>query len=324
MKEKILSALRVQREGFISGSVLSEQFNCSRMAIWKHIEELREQGYRIESQHRKGYRLITEIDPIDPQEWKQVLRTRVIGQEVVYYPVVDSTQIIAHQLARDGAVDGTCVVADRQTGGKGRLGRKWHAVAGLGLWVSFILRPSLPIESVSQITLVVATAVAKTLSARGYNPEIKWPNDILINGKKVCGILTELHGDVDRVDYIIIGIGINVDHRFEDFAPEIVDRATSLYLENEQITTKRSDLFAELCLTLESVYMIYLNHGFAPIQSIWEAYSISAQQKVVVRTYHESYVGTLIGITEKGTLIVMNEQGEQKEIISADIELYTK
>lgn len=324
MKEKILSALRKNQEGYISGSALSKEFACSRMAIWKHIEELREQGYRIESQHRKGYRLISEVEPIDPIEWKQRLNTKLIGQEVHYIPVVDSTQIIAHQYAREGAVDGTCIIADRQTGGKGRLGRKWHSPAGVGLWVSFILRPNLPLHSVSQITLVGAAAIAKTLSAFGYDPKIKWPNDILIDGKKVCGILTELHGDVDRVDYIIIGIGVNIDHRREDFAADIAERATSLHLANAQIALKRSDLFAELCTHLENVYTIYMNHGFSPIQAIWEAYAISPQQKVVVHTHHAKYVGTLIGITEKGSLLVQNEEGEQKEIISADIELYTE
>lgn len=324
MKEKILAALREDSSSFTSGKLLSEQLQCSRMAIWKHIEELREQGYRIESRHRRGYRLVSEIEPIDLQQWKSQLSSNHIGKELYYYPVTESTQIIAHQLAREGADEGTCVIADRQTGGRGRLGRKWHAPAGVGLWASFILRPRLPLESVSQMTLVIAAAVAKTLATFGYDPEIKWPNDILIKGKKVCGILTELQGDIDRVKYMIIGIGINVDQRLEEFDLDIQSKATSLYIVDSENRPDRSTLFIELCKQLENLYHIYIEHGFSPIRTIWETYAMAADQLIKVTTHQATYVGKINGITENGILIVKDELGKLHEIISADIEIYTE
>lgn len=323
MKEQILDILRTDVTQFHSGKALSEHIGCSRMAIWKHIEELRENGYRIESKHRKGYRLLSEVDPIDIIEWNSRLNTQKIGRELRYFPVTESTQVIAHQLARSGHPEGTCVLADRQTGGRGRLGRKWHAPAGAGIWASFILRPDLPLESISQMTLVMAAAVAKTFASFGFDPEIKWPNDILINGKKVCGILTELQGDLDRVKYMIIGIGINVDQRAEEFDAEISERATSLYLVNAHKTPKRSTLFVELCKQIEALYQLYLEHGFTPIRTIWESYALTSKNYVKVNTHQASFVGRMKGITEKGVLIVEDESGELHEIVSADIEIYT-
>lgn len=319
----ILELLRVDRSNFHSGKYLSEQLSCSRMAIWKHIEELRESGYRIESKHRKGYRLISEIDPIDIHTWSSNLTTNTIGKELYYYPVIESTQVIAHQLARNGAAEGTCVLADQQTSGRGRLGRKWYAPAGVGIWASFILRPDLPLESIAQMTLVVASAVAKTLSTFGFDPEIKWPNDILIDGKKVCGILTELQGDIDRVKYMIIGIGINVDQRVEEIDADIRDRATSLYLVDPIKAPNRSTLFVELCKQIESLYQLYLDYGFSPIRTIWETYALSSVRNVKVHTHQSSFNGKIRGITEKGVLLVEDDHGDLHEIISADIELYT-
>lgn len=324
MKEKILAALREDSSRFISGKMLSEQFQCSRMAIWKHIEDLREQGYRIESKHRKGYRLISEIEPIQIDEWSSKIQTKSIGKVLHYFPVIETTQVIAHQLAREGALEGTCVLADRQTGARGRLGRKWHAPAGVGIWASFILRPELPLESVSQMTLVIAAAVAKTLASFGYDPEIKWPNDILIDGKKVCGILTELQGDIDRVKYMIIGIGINVDQRLEEFDPDILSRATSLYIADVNRSPDRSSLFIELCKQFENLYHIYLEHGFSPIRTIWETYAMAGSQQVRVMTHQTTFIGRIKGITESGVLIVEDDVGNVHEMISADIEIYTE
>lgn len=324
MKEKILAALRNNPTEFVSGKKLSELFNCSRMAIWKHIEELREQGFRIDSMHRKGYRLLTEIDPIHTKEWESRLTTKFLGKELIYYPVVESTQTIAHQLAREGKSEGTCVIADRQTGGRGRLGRKWQSPAGVGIWSSFIIRPNLPLESVSQMTLVVAAAVAKTLACFGYDPEIKWPNDILLNGKKVCGILTELQGDIDRVKYMVIGIGINVDQRAHELGEEIISRATSLFLTEPNNRPSRSTLFVELCKQFEVLYEIYQEHGFSPIRTIWETYALAAERKVMIHMHQTSFLGKIKGITDRGILLVENEHGEIHEIISADIEIYTE
>lgn len=323
MKEKILEALRGAKNHTLSGARLSEQLGCSRMAIWKHIEDLREKGYRIESLHGKGYRLVSEVDSMNPNDWQEPIPTRQIGRVTEYYPVVETTQAIAHQKAREGALHGTCIVADKQTGGKGRLGRSWHSPAGVGLWASFILRPSLPIEAVSQITLVMAAAVARTLAYFGYHPEIKWPNDLLLDGKKVCGILTELHGDLDQVRYLVTGIGINVDHREEDFSPEIRAIATSLYLQDAERKPKRHQLYFQLCKEIESLYQLFVDEGFTPIKILWESYALPFGRKIKVTTLKGSFFGNMKGITEKGLLLVTDEDGELHEIHSADIEICT-
>lgn len=259
---------------------------------------------------------------LEGSEWTSLVTTEKIGKNLHIFESVESTQIIAHELARRGEPEGTTIIAHHQTSGKGRLGRKWQSPAGAGLWFSVILRPQLPKESVSQITLVSAVAVAKTLTSFGYEPTIKWPNDVLIHGKKVCGILTELHGDTDHVHYIVMGIGINVHQKREDFQEDLRDKATSLYMENSSILPERPELFAQFCKHFESLYSIYLQYGFSPIRTAWEAYAIT-NERVKVYTNHHTYLGVIRGISDKGVLLFTDIDGKEHEIVSADIELYT-
>lgn len=262
------------------------------------------------------------METLDVSEWQKWITTESIGKKLYLFESVESTQIIAHQLARDGEPEGTAVIAHQQTKGKGRLGRRWQSPSGAGLWFSLILRPETSLESVAQITLVSAAAVAKTLTSFGYEPTIKWPNDVLIKGKKVCGILTELHGDMDHVKYIVMGIGINVRQSHDQFDSEIADKATSLYLQNSSLVPENERLFAQFCKHFETLYSIYLEYGFSPIRTVWEAYAITYEM-VKVHMNHQTYTGIIKGISDKGVLLFTDSDGNDHEIVSADIELYT-
>jgi BirA family biotin operon repressor/biotin-[acetyl-CoA-carboxylase] ligase len=321
VKDQILKALRENNDGYLSGEKLAERFRCSRMAIWKHIDELRNRGYRIESVHRKGYRLVADLDPIDPTQWSGPVDTKEIGREVLFFPEIDSTQQMAHQLAREGRPHGTAVLAELQHGGKGRLGRNWFSPAGVGLWTSIILRPNLTLEAAPQITLLIAAAVARTLVMFGYDPKIKWPNDILLAGRKVSGILTELQADLDRVKYIIVGIGLNIHQRLQDFPENIRDKAGSLYIINPEQTPRRELVFKTLCSQIESLYHLYMEHGFLPIKAIWESYSLPMGTRMKITSLKKVFEGTSVGITDQGVLLVKDEAGEIHQIHSADIEL---
>ena len=206
---------------YVSGEMLSRKLNVSRTAIWKHIEELRKEGYKIEAVRKQGYKLLAEPHDLSPSAITSRLSTQWLGQTLYYFPVISSTQTEAHRLAQEGTPSGTVVVANAQEKGKGRFGRFWHSPSGTGLWFSFILRPTLPLNVMPQLTLLTAVAVLRGIKKVIDIPlTIKWPNDLLIDGKKVAGILTELKAETDQVHYVVMGIGLNVNQREDDFPEE--------------------------------------------------------------------------------------------------------
>ena len=216
----------------MSGQALADIAGCSRTAVWKHIEELRKEGFEFEAVKKKGYRILKAPDRVSEDAIHQGLKSKIIGRVIDYKESVPSTQKIAHSLAQEGAVEGTTVVADEQTEGRGRLLRSWHSPKGTGIWMSIILKPQLPPQKAPQFTLIAAVAVVQAIEeVCGLSPEIKWPNDILLNGRKVTGILTELQAEADKINSIIIGIGMNVNQKAEDFPEELRTIATSLSLE---------------------------------------------------------------------------------------------
>ena len=228
-REQLLTLLLKRKDEFLSGEKISDALQVSRAAVWKHIEALRQEGYQIEARPKRGYRLIYRPDRLAPEEVAPLLTTRRFGREIHYERTVPSTQPLAHQWAREGAGEGALVLAEEQTAGRGRLGHSWYAPAKSGIWMSLILRPPIPLVHASQLTLVASIGVARALSdTTGLSLSIKWPNDLLIGDKKVCGILTELRGEQDRVDYIVLGIGINVNIVTDQWPEELRERATSL------------------------------------------------------------------------------------------------
>ncbi|MBU8907275.1 biotin--[acetyl-CoA-carboxylase] ligase [Desertibacillus haloalkaliphilus] len=321
MRTKLLQML-IENEGqFVSGEKLSKHLGCSRTAVWKHIEELRKAGYELEAAPRRGYRITKKPNAITADEISVHLNTETIGQEIQYYETVTSTQEIAHRLAQDGAREGTVVVADEQTGGKGRLGRVWHSPIGTSISMSLILRPSIPPQQAPQLTLLAAVSVVRGIqAATGIECEIKWPNDILLDGKKVVGILTELQSEPDRVHSVIIGIGINVNHRKEQFPSEIREIATSLGIEKgEEIA--RADVIRSVFEEFETLYQRYLNEGFKPIKQLWESHAISLGKQIKASTVQNVLYGVATGITDDGVLLLEDEEGTVHKIYSADIEL---
>jgi len=319
IKQVILKAFHDHPGEFISGEELSQTCGCSRTAVWKHIEELRKDGYEVEAVRKSGYRLIAAPDRLSAAEITAGLDTKRIGQHVIAYDEVVSTQPLAQEAAAKGAEEGTLVLAERQTGGKGRLGRPWHSPKGTGIWMSLIIRPAIPLPKTPQITLLTAVTVARTIREEtGLPVKIKWPNDIFIGDKKVCGILTELNAESDRVNYLVIGIGINANSVEADFPEELVQIVTSLRIETGQ-TLKRAAFIQQFCRFFEEEYENYLQHGFERVKAEWEKHSYTIGRWVNVQTISQKLEGRAIALDDEGVLMVEDQAGVIHQVYSADV-----
>ncbi|MDN5708060.1 MAG: biotin--[acetyl-CoA-carboxylase] ligase [Planococcus sp. (in: firmicutes)] len=305
----------------VSGQQLADEFGVSRTAIWKHMKELEEMGYEIESVRKKGYRIQSSPDSLEAFLVQSGLKTEKIGKRIEYMEQCASTQIVAHQLAQEGAPDGTVVIAELQTEGRGRLMRKWDSAKGQGIWMSVILRPDVPPHKAPQFTLVAAVAIVRAIqTVTGLEASIKWPNDILFGTKKATGILTELQSDADGIQALIIGIGVNVNQEREDFDADVQDIATSLRLESGQPVNRR-ELVQEILHFLEVYTELYIEKGFAPLKILWEGHSATIGKAVRARMSRETLEGVAEGITEDGVLQLRTADGKLHGIYSADIEL---
>ena len=321
IKKQMIKAFSEAEGEFLSGQRLADLLGCSRTAIWKHMEELRKSGFEIEAVRKKGYRMISLPDQLSENEILFGLDTKNMGRHILHFETTASTQIIAHKAAQDGALDGTLVIAEEQTGGRGRMARQWHSAKGKGIWMSLIVRPKLPPEKAPQFTLITAIAVARAIEeVSRIEPEIKWPNDILYRGRKLTGILTELQGEADKINYLIIGIGINVNHQEEDFLPAVREIATSLAIEKGTIVS-RTALIQSFLKHFEKYYDLYVEAGFAPLKIIWESYAASIGKSIIARTISGEIAGRAIGITDEGILKVQDHKGAIHHIYSADIEI---
>jgi BirA family biotin operon repressor/biotin-[acetyl-CoA-carboxylase] ligase len=320
IRKKLLDAFTNAGESFLSGQYLAEIIGCSRTAVWKHIEELRKDGFELEAVRKKGYRIVSTPEAVSDDEIRLGLQTKFIGQNILYQESVPSTQKIAHRLANENATEGTVVIAEEQISGKGRMGREWHSPKYTGIWMSLILRPNISLANAPQLTLLAAVSVVQAIEEiAGLRPEIKWPNDLLLNGKKLTGILTELHAEADRIHSIIIGIGINVNQQLSDFPAELHPIATSLAIEKgEKIS--RSALIRSIFKHFENLYLQYLEEGFSPIKLLWESYAISIGKQIKARTLNEVIEGIALGITDDGVLQIQDHNGKIHQVYSADIE----
>ena len=305
----------------VSGQQLAEEFGISRTAIWKHIKELEGKGYAIESVKKKGYRIVSIPDTLEPLAIQTGLKTKHIGRNIEYVESCSSTQIIAHKLAQEGAPDGSVVLTETQTAGRGRMARKWDSAAGKGVWMSVILRPDVVPQKAPQFTLVTAVAVVRAIEeVTKLQPKIKWPNDILLNGKKCTGILTELQSDADGIQALIIGIGLNINQELTDFDPEIQAIATSLKMESGD-TVSRQKLVQSLLYYLEIYTQMYIEEGFGLLKVMWESYSTTIGHPVRARMTNQTLEGIAEGITEDGVLQLRTADGKLHGIYSADIEM---
>lgn len=319
---KQLLKLFSEHEGeFLSGQMISDKLGCSRTAVWKHIEELRKDGFELEAVQRKGYRILKKPDKISGNEIQLGLQTKFIGREVHYEESVTSTQKVAHKLAYEDVPEGAIVVAEEQVTGRGRLDRTWFSPKYTGIWVSIILKPTIPPQKAPQLTLLAAVGVVRGIkAAAGIQCEIKWPNDILINGKKVVGILTELQAEADRINAVIIGIGINVNQQLEHFPEDLRETATSLAIEARK-KLNRSTILQAILKEMEDLYIDYLENGFQVVKLLWESHAVSIGKQIKARTINETITGKALGITDDGVLLLEDENGTIHHIYSADIEI---
>ncbi|MEH7380762.1 biotin--[acetyl-CoA-carboxylase] ligase [Bacillus sp. JJ1533] len=324
IRKKLLEVFSSANGEFISGQKLSEQLGCSRTAVWKHIEDLRNEGYELDAVRKLGYRIITKPDKISGNEIQLGLETKSLGRHIHFEEKVTSTQQIAHKLAYEGAVEGTIVVAEEQTTGRGRLDRAWYSPKHTGVWMSMILRPQIPPSQAPQLTLLAAVGVVQAIQeVTGLEPDIKWPNDVLINQKKIVGILTELQAETDRINSVVIGIGINVNHQLNDFPDNLHSIASSLAIEKGE-KIDRAKLIQVILLKIEKLYKEYLQHGFKVVKLLWESYAASIGKQIIARTLSGSIAGKAIGINEEGVLLLEDATGTVHHIYSADIELPKK
>lgn len=316
MKSEILAALR-SADGHVSGQELCRQFGVSRTAVWKSINQLKEAGYEIEAVQNKGYRLLSSPDILSQAELESNRHTSWVGEELYFYKSVDSTNIRAKDLAETGSVHGTLVVADEQTMGRGRRGRGWESRKGISIYMSLVLKPDIEPGNASMLTLVAAMAVAEGIrQSTGLECQIKWPNDVVIHGKKVCGILTEMSTQIDYINHIVIGIGINVHN--EEFPEEIRDIATSLYLESGK-KQNRALIIEKVWEAFEQYYDIYLKTQ--DMQGLMEEYHqklVNMGKEVRVLDPKEPYEGRALGITPRGELVV-EVQGEKRNVASGEV-----
>ena len=317
MKGEILKLLK-ETDGYVSGQELCRRFGVSRTAVWKVINQLKEEGYEIEAVRNRGYALKGAGDVLSEAELLSCLKTEWAGGRIVYFDATDSTNAQAKRLAEAHAPHGTLVVSDRQDGGKGRRGRSWASPSGVGIWMSLILRPEIAPSSASMLTLAAALAVREGIQEEtGLSPLIKWPNDLVLNGKKICGILTEMSTELMEIQYVITGIGINVNQR--EFPPEIRDTATSLSLEAGRCF-RRSSLIAAILKAFEKDYAAFLKTGdLSLLLEEYNACLVNRGKEVCILDPSGEYRAVAEGIDESGSLLVTLPDGTRREIISGEV-----
>ncbi len=323
-RSKLIRLLADAKESYISGQQLSEQLHISRTAIWKHMKELEKDGYVIEAKPKTGYRIKEFSGNVSSNTITWGLNTSWLGKEIIHKPTVTSTQFVAHQAARDNKPHGTVVIADEQSSGRGRMDRVWHSKKGKGVWMSIILRPKIPPYMAPQLTLMTATAIAEVLDQYDdLQPKIKWPNDILIQNKKVAGILTEMQAEQDRIQYVVVGIGLNVNQEDTEIPDAIHYRATSLKMETEK-EWPIIDLVQQILEALEKEYESFLKNGFPDVKSKWENYGFRIGEKISLHSGSEKKEAVFLGIAEDGALLIESSNGETEKIYSAEIDWFVE
>ena len=320
MRDRVLSILLENQNNFVSGEDISQSLGVSRTAIWKTMVQLKETGFEIQSVPNKGYHLTAIPDRLESSLIQYHLAAKVLGRNIEIHRTIDSTNQRAKVLAQEGAVHGTLVVSEEQTIGRGRLGRSWASPARLGIWMSLILRPSFPPEHAPRMTVLAGLAVTEGIHRiTGLEAFIKWPNDIILNTKKVCGILTEMQADPDLIDYVVVGIGMNVNTTKAGFPPELRDSATSLKLEGKT-TIDRCRLLAAVIDAYEEVYDIYVTTGdFSDIMKDYKKKCITLGRQIRVTGPTESFEGRAVNLTDDCRLVVETQTCENRIIASGDV-----
>lgn len=315
-RDKILSLFRNHPDAFLSGQEISQQLNISRAAVWKQVELLREQGFEIEAQRSKGYRLLDGPDLLLAAEIEKGLSCSYLRSALMCLPEIDSTNARARQLAEGGAAEGTVIIADRQSAGKGRLGRRWESPSAVNLYCSILLRPQIPVQQAPQLTFLSAVAVAETLQKLYHlDAKVKWPNDVLIDGRKIAGLLNEMSAETEQIHFVILGIGVNLNMSREQFPDELNYPATSVLLETGE-TVERVIFIREFLQRLDGYYGEFLQEGFVPIRRRWEALCDMMNLRVRV---DQRLQGTVVGLDSDGALRLQLDDGRLERVMAGDV-----
>ncbi|MFN2425311.1 MAG: biotin--[acetyl-CoA-carboxylase] ligase [Candidatus Binatia bacterium] len=324
----ILAALESAGD-FVSGSDLASRLGISRAAVWKHISALKHGGYEIEGARARGYRLVAPPSALTESAIRSRGAGSRIGRRIVVLDVTRSTNGDAMALGRDGEPEGTVVIAEEQTAGRGRLGRQWESSRGVNLYMSMLLRPLIEPWRAPQLSLVAGIAVAETVREEGIDAWIKWPNDVVVlmgesagpaegSLKKLAGILTEIEAEADRVAFVVVGIGVNLNADAAHFSPELDGKATSVLLERGH-ATDRAAFAARLLARFEECYDAWSSGGFAAVAPRWRALSVLDGRRVTVAAPGETFEGVCAGIDDDGVLLVDPGSAPMRRLLAGDV-----
>jgi len=314
MQDKILEILR-RKDEYASGEEISDSLKISRQALWKHIQELRDSGYDIVAVPHLGYQLAASPDKLLPAEIKHNLGTKLLGRNVIFFDAVPSTNDLAFNLAIEGSAEGTVVVAETQTKGKGRLGRSWSSPKHKGIYLSLILRPKISPAQSPVITLMVSSSICKAIQeVCGIEARIKWPNDILLQNKKLGGILTEINAEADRVHFLIIGIGLNVNNDKNSLLPGAVSLK-----EAQGCHFSRLNLAQEVLRKIEEDYFVFQKQGSLAIIESWREYNSTLGKRVRVSSDSGQLEGIAVDIENDGGLLIRDDLGLTRKVMAGDV-----
>jgi len=319
-EELVLAFLAEAGDAFVSGEAISDKLGLSRAAVWKHVEALRGQGYRIDAVPARGYRLVTIPDRLGPLELRPLLNTHDLGQVVHWYEEVASTNDVAKRLAEDGAAHGEVVVAETQTAGRGRRGRSWSSPPGRNLYLSAVLRPDLPPARAPELTLLASVALCQAVRHAGVPASIKWPNDLVAGGgRKLAGVLLEMAAEPDQLQWVVLGVGVNVNARPEDFPEDVRPLATSVAIERGEPVPRA--LFAAAALsTLEEWLDRHAEEGFGPVRDAWRSMSDTLGREVRVRIAGGSDVEGVAEDVDEGGALLVRVGGAVERVLAGDVE----
>jgi BirA family transcriptional regulator, biotin operon repressor / biotin---[acetyl-CoA-carboxylase] ligase len=319
-EELVLAFLAEANDEFVSGEAISDKLGLSRAAVWKHVNALRAQGYRIDALPARGYRLVEIPDRLGELELRPLLNTHDLGATLHWYAEVGSTNDVAKRLAEEGAAHGEVVLAEAQSAGRGRRGRAWASPPGRSVYLSVVLRPDLPPTRAPELTLLAAVAICQAARQAGVAAaEIKWPNDVMAGGRKLAGILTEMAAEMERVQWVVLGMGINVNGGTEDFPPELRAIATTLAAERGS-PVPRVLFTAALLATLEGWLDRHAAEGFEPVRAAWRELSGTLGREVRIRNGQEELTGRAEDIDEAGALLLRTASGVQRVLVG-DVEV---
>lgn len=318
MKDRILELL-LSTDGYLSGEAISKRFGVTRAAVWKWMDQLRrEDGVELESHPRQGYKLKERPDLLLPA----LIREKGLGrffEAIDHLSIVDSTNNYLKRLAREGVAEVRVAVAEEQNGGKGRLGRGWVSTRGKGVFVSILLRPQLPPALAGNITMMAALAGAKAVGNLGFDAKIKWPNDIVVEGKKICGILTEMSANMDTMEWAVLGMGFNVNQVKEDWPEDLLDKASSLRMLGDGKKVERTALLAALLTEMDGLYAKLEAGAFGEILEEYRKYSATLGKRVRVIDSKGEYTADAVDLDEEGALVVRTLEGEVHKVLAADV-----